>query len=432
MNPIAKGAGALGGVLVAMATVAAYDSTAGAQKGAPGIGMETVSTLKELAEKTAENQVPFMLPPAPKDGARAVDAYKNVQVLGHLSSAEVTRLMASITQWVAPDQGCAYCHAPQRDANGKIVLNDLGYPLADNNNMHSDEVYAKVVARRMIQMTMHINQDWQAHVQKTGVTCWTCHRGNPVPKNVWYDVPEQDTRFGGIPGPPNQHAYATNAGLSSLPHGSFRPFLVNDENIRVQSNEAIDPENRASIKQAEWTYGLMMHMSSALGVNCTYCHNSRSMGEWNTSPLTRTTAWYGIRMVRDLNKEYVEPLTAILPPQRLGPMGDGPKANCATCHQGAYKPLLGVSMLPSFPELAAWVPQPQKTKTPEPDPSAAPAASASGAPATSASAMPAASGSAPPAASASGAPSAAPSGATGAPSGSSAIPEAKPASSARP
>jgi photosynthetic reaction center cytochrome c subunit len=29
------------------------------------------------------------------------------------------------------------------------------------------------------------------------------------------------------------------------------------------------------------------------------------------------------------------------------------KANCQTCHQGAFKPMYGVSMLKDYPELAA-------------------------------------------------------------------------------
>jgi photosynthetic reaction center cytochrome c subunit len=29
------------------------------------------------------------------------------------------------------------------------------------------------------------------------------------------------------------------------------------------------------------------------------------------------------------------------------------KVNCATCHQGAYKPLNGAKMLKDFPELSA-------------------------------------------------------------------------------
>ena len=106
-----------------------------------------------------------------------------------------------------------------------------------------------------------------------------------------------------------------------------------------------------SIKQAEWTYALMMHFSNALGVNCTYCHNSRAFGDWTQSSPQRTTAWYGIRMVRDLNVDYLTPLTGVFPAYRLGQAGDAPKVNCTTCHQGIYKPLYGVSMVQNFPEL---------------------------------------------------------------------------------
>jgi photosynthetic reaction center cytochrome c subunit len=58
-------------------------------------------------------------------------------------------------------------------------------------------------------------------------------------------------------------------------------------------------------------------------------------------------------MVRDLNMNYLSPLTSVFPASRLGPTGDGPKANCATCHQGAYKPLFGASMVGDFPALGA-------------------------------------------------------------------------------
>jgi len=109
--------------------------------------------------------------------------------------------------------------------------------------------------------------------------------------------------------------------------------------------------NRHSIKQAEWTYGLMTHMSSALGVNCTYCHNSRSFSSWEGNPPQRVTAWHGIRMARELNLNYLEPLQATFPSNRKGELGDVAKLNCATCHQGAYKPLNGAPMIKNHPEL---------------------------------------------------------------------------------
>ena len=107
----------------------------------------------------------------------------------------------------------------------------------------------------------------------------------------------------------------------------------------------------ASIQMTESTYALMMHMSTAMGVNCTYCHNSRSFGAWNESSPQRTTAWHGIRMAQQLNQEYVVPLSAVLPDYRKGPTGQGKKINCETCHQGVNKPLYGTPMAQDYPSL---------------------------------------------------------------------------------
>jgi photosynthetic reaction center cytochrome c subunit len=323
--------------------------------------MEVINTKEEVDQRLEANSVPPSLPPASQDGQLSVDAYKNVQVLGHLPSGEFTRLMTAMSLWVAPDNGgCSYCHAPQRDAKGNVMKDEDGHPMADAANMQSDELYTKRVARRMLQMTMRINGNWKDHVKTTGVTCYTCHRGNPVPKSIWFDEPEMATRYQGIPRPAIA-SVAEGPGLSSLPHGFLRPFLASNENIRIQSTESMGSTDRSSIKQAEWTYGLMMYISDSLGVNCTYCHNSRSFGVWDASPTTRDTAWFGIRMVRELNAEYLEPLAVTLPAERHGPMGDGPKVGCKTCHQGAYKPLLGASMLADYGVLAEAKPQPEKT-----------------------------------------------------------------------
>lgn len=360
MNILARGGGGLAAMLLVAGTVATFKSTSAYQMGAPGVGMQVVDSKERLAEKVKANAVPPPLPPATQDGVLAVNAYKNVQVLGHLSAGDFTRLMTAMTLWVAPQAGCGYCHAHQKDAKGNVVTNEDGYPEADLNRMDSDELYSKRVGRRMIQMTMRINGDWKPHVKATGVTCYTCHRGNPVPANIWFDVPEP-VEVGMTGNKAGQNSPSTVAGLTSLPESSLRPFLAGDENIRVQSTEAIGSDNRSSIKQTEWTYSLMMHISKALGVNCTYCHNTRSMGAWGASPAPRAQAWFGIRMVRELNHDFLEPLTGTFPKVRLGPTGDAPKVNCATCHAGAYKPLLGVSMLGDYPALAEAKPQPQKT-----------------------------------------------------------------------
>lgn len=95
----------------------------------------------------------------------------------------------------------------------------------------------------------------------------------------------------------------------------------------------------------------MMHMSTGLGVNCTFCHNSRQFSSWAESRPQRVTAWHGIKMVGDINTEYLDPLAGVFPANRKGPMGDVLKVNCATCHNGVNKPLYGVSMAKDYPEL---------------------------------------------------------------------------------
>ncbi len=315
------------------------------QTGYRGTGMAQIQRTKVTRELALANVVPP--PPYELDpdtgGDRARDVYENVQVLGDLSADEFNRLMISITEWVSPEGkvkngGCNYCHNPE--------------------NMASDEVYTKVVARRMLQMNLAINQQWKSHVGETGVTCWTCHRGLPLPAHVWAIDP---------PGPgartilANKHGQNTPGveavAYASLPRDPYTPYLLDASNIRV-AGEAFPGFSRTSIQDTEATYGLMMHMSKSLGVNCTYCHNTRNFRTWGNSNPARVNAWYGIRMVRELNAEYVVPLNPVIPAigydgtGRKGPMGDPYKINCTTCHQGANKPLLGVSMLKDHPALA--------------------------------------------------------------------------------
>ena len=300
------------------------------QRGFRGTGSVVIYNPRTLAKEYAANQVPESLPSTGPVGPPAGTAYQNVQVLKDLSVGEFTRLMVSITTWVAPEQGCAYCH--------------------NTDNMASDAMYTKVVARRMLQMVKHINADWKDHVAATGVTCYTCHRGQPVPANIWFHNPGPPHPGGVIP--TGKNIASASVGLTSLPYDPFTPFLEHDANIRVESTTALPAADHQSIKQTDWTYALMMHMSAALGVNCNYCHMTRQFADWSQSSPQRVTAWYGIRLARDLNNNYLTPLQATFPPHRLGPLGDAPKVNCATCHNGVFKPLFGVSMLKDFPELA--------------------------------------------------------------------------------
>ena len=309
------------------------------QTGYRGTGMEQIYNPRTLLKQASLNQAPAPADAAAVDGPKASQVYQNVQVLGDLSVSQFNRHMASITQWVAPDVGCAYCH--------------------NTENFADDGKYTKVVARRMIQMTQRVNQDWKAHVAETGVTCYTCHRGNHIPTNAWFapkDRKYANSAMGDLAG---QNLASKEVGLTSLPFDPFTPYLKDAAPIRVNGNEAMAGvgayANRASLKQTEHTYSLMVHMSESLGVNCTYCHNTRNFQSWAESRPQRVTAWHGIRMARDLNNDYMGPLTDKFPVERLGPKGDVAKVNCNTCHQGAYKPLYGAAMAKDYPELQALV-----------------------------------------------------------------------------
>jgi photosynthetic reaction center cytochrome c subunit len=301
------------------------------QRGFRGEALGLVYHKTDEAALEAANKVPGYLPQLPAVGPKASAVYKNVKVLGDLSVGQFTRTMASITQWVAPQQGCAYCH--------------------NTANMADDSLYTKVVARRMLQMTQNINQNWTAHVAATGVTCYTCHRGNNIPQQVWFNDAGHRQAGGAAQGYTGKNEPSKAGVWTSLATDPFTPFLQHDAPIRVQATTALPTGDLSSIKQTDWTYALMMHMSQALGVNCTYCHNSRAFGDWTQSPPQRVTAWYGIRMVRQINNDYMAGLTGAFPANRLGPTGDVAKTNCATCHNGVYKPLYGVSMAKDFPEL---------------------------------------------------------------------------------
>jgi photosynthetic reaction center cytochrome c subunit len=318
-------------LLVIVNTFSAPPVTA-VQRGYRGTGM--VQFYQPAAYRVAAdlNKVP-----APEDkvdpaGQKSSEVYQNVKVLGDVDANEFIRLMAAITNWVSPNEGCAYCHT---------------------DNPAEDTLYTKVVARRMLQMTKYINTNWKNHVAATGVTCYTCHRGNPVPKNIWFNEVDPPHPAGFAQAPTGKNIASPVVGSTSLPNQVFTPFLEDKQNIRVIGETALPETTQHTIKQTEWTYGLMIHFSESLGVNCTYCHNTRSFFAWDQSSPARGTAWYGIRMARSVNVDYLDPLASVFPKNRLGPHGDSPKVNCLTCHQGVYKPLFGNSMLGDYPELAA-------------------------------------------------------------------------------
>ncbi len=281
------------------------------QHGFRGVAMETNGDPQSLAIAVANNKVPAALPAA-APGPPGV--YKNVQVLTNISAAEFGRTMTAMSAWVAGGAGnCAYCHNTANFATDSYPDGKL--------------IYTKLVARMMLRMTRNVNSEYTRHVGGTGVTCYTCHRGQPLPSGLWFYSNENQI---------------------------LRHYLDRDD-IRVQSH-SIEPlpgeaANRTAIRQTYNTYALMVSQSKALGVNCTYCHNTRAFSSWEQSTPKRVIALYGTSMVRDLNTNYLNPLQPVYPRSRLGEHGDAPKLQCVTCHNGAYKPLYGAKMVKDYPAL---------------------------------------------------------------------------------
>lgn len=343
-NPIAQRAVALGAIAALPLTLAACEigPKQSQQLGPRGPAMEQVTNLNLVKPAAAPPASAYAL--TSRDGQKAREVYPELQVLGDISVDEFGLLMANMTAWVVPadappeQAGCNYCHNPE--------------------NMASYEKYTKSVSLNMLKMTQNINVNWQSHVKETGVSCYTCHRGKGVPQYNWSLKPDP-VSSGMVAGyRPNQNEPSAVVGYASLPNDPNGSFLLNPREIRVNSDQ-IHPSdmNTSGTKDAEHTYGLMMRISGALGVNCTFCHNSQNFGEWSHSRVQKMTAWYGIRMVRQMNSDYIQPLATVFPAKgwdgqaRLGPLGDPLKVNCQTCHQGYNKPLGGVSMLADNPSL---------------------------------------------------------------------------------
>ena len=313
-------------VVVALISTLQHPRPLSTQLGPAGTGMNEVYNPRMIQQTASLNTVVPALPPVALAGRRAGDVYKNIQVLKDVDANEFLRLMAAMTQWVAPQTGCSFCHSMA--------------------NMADDSVYTKTIARRMLQMTMATNAQWSSHVAASGVTCGTCHRGRAIPEGVWFTTLTQKDAGFGVSSTPS-----AISGLTTLPGDPLTPYLLEAQPIRVEGNSALPQGNTSSTMQTDYTYGLMIHFANSLGVGCTFCHNTRAFDMWDQGTPFRTTAWAGIKMVRDLNLTYMLPLDHVFPADLRGVAGDSPKISCLTCHNGAYKPFYGASTLTAYPEL---------------------------------------------------------------------------------
>jgi hypothetical protein len=109
------------------------------------------------AEGGETTELPSLDPlPASSKEERAVQKYKNIQLLKGIPSERLTKIMFSFKASLGVD--CTYCHI--------------------KDQFEKDDKPAKQVARKMIQLTRDTNTKLGS---MTHVTCFTCHRGQTRP-----------------------------------------------------------------------------------------------------------------------------------------------------------------------------------------------------------------------------------------------------------
>ncbi len=330
--------GVAGGAVVVAAGLVSFGqpfATESMQTGPRGTGMHVTrfqSAVNTPDPTIAEYFTMAAVPPL-DDAERAGDVIEGAEpLLADLSVENYERLIEAMRVWTG--------------------IPDLLTP--------GEENYQTVVARSMIQMTQELNEGWGAHTNNNpdsgnvGVNCYTCHRGEQVPNNVWFKLGPVNANAAGWSA--NQNRATVQSQFTALPSDALEKYLLENNPINVHDLDARVPRdmaNPATIQDTYRTYSLMNYFSNSLAVNCVFCHNSRAFYDPSQNTPQWANASLGILMVQEINNDWLVPITDVFPEHRLGPVfGDVAKVACATCHQGYQQPLEGMDMISDWPELA--------------------------------------------------------------------------------
>ena len=197
----------------------------------------------QFTEPGTKNPLDALPAPIPASVEIPAGGFKNVQVLKGESPQQFMRLQYALTEWVSPQQGCGFCHT--------------GNDFASDANPH------KLVARRMLQMTQYINSDWKSHVGQVGVTCYTCHRGQPMPPKAWFlDTPLPRT---GILGAPSVFKETAHTVRDFFPNAGWEEYYLQNNPIHVESRTVTPTGDTSTASEAARVYEMMMQMSDGMG-----------------------------------------------------------------------------------------------------------------------------------------------------------------------
>lgn len=229
--------------------------------------------------------------------------------------------------------------------------------------LEDPDSYQTTVSYSMVEMVQNINENWIGHVGangEVGVNCYSCHRGQAVPSEIWFRIaPVHERAAEGWSAVQNR--VTVQSQYTSLPSDALEEFILNYEMVQVHDLEphvdAYPDEGIQTWQDTERTFSFMNYWSNSLGVNCVFCHNSRAFYDPAQVTPQWATASLGLAMIQEINELWLVELEDVYPEHRLGPVyGDAPKAACKTCHKGYQQPLQGLNVIGAWPELATLEP----------------------------------------------------------------------------
>ena len=112
--------------------------------------------------------------------------FKNLQVLPkNITADSLDRIMDGFNASLKVD--CKFCHVKDKNSDALI--------------MEKDDKPEKEIARNMMRMTMDINKKYfqfneeVSAAQVQAVTCYTCHKGQPIPEKEKKPVTKDPFNF---------------------------------------------------------------------------------------------------------------------------------------------------------------------------------------------------------------------------------------------
>jgi hypothetical protein len=199
-----------------------------------------------------------------------VPLYENVEILVGTPPEQFDRIMEAIS--VSLGVECEYCHVSGDPA--------------------SDVKAAKETARQMMRMAADAGTSYFEALEAP--SCWTCHRGSPVPEA------EPVSEAPGTTPRAIQSAFSNEDRLSGEVYGNIRQYEDLPANALL---------------------GVMEFYSRALGVTCDHCHVE---GEWaSDARLMKLMSRRMLEIGEALQREYFTTPGAV---------------SCWTCHRGETLP----------------------------------------------------------------------------------------------